>query len=390
MLRVGFDYRPAQMKNSRNRGIGRYTANLFCALAAHRDEALVRLMPYGLPNAAPPPEGAGLEWRKAPFLKKPSRLNWLLDRWVLPRRIRADRIDLFHAQDPVSIPISKGCRSWATVHDAIPFIFWKETVRRTPWDFRLALTLAGKRLRRVERIITISECSKRDLCARLGIEQNRISVVYGGCDPHIKPIDPKAARVVLQSRYHLESPFLFYVGGADFRKNLSRLAVAFASLIRLGYKGKLVLAGETFLWDFPEVRELKRSIDSEGISRHILMPGFVPDTDLAAFYAACDLFVFPSQYEGFGLPVLEAMTCGAAIAAGKVSAIPEVAGDAAFYFDPNSTDSMVEAIWEALSHPEEVERKRAAGLERAKSFGWDRAAQQILDLYVRDSGESPQ
>lgn len=388
MFRVGFDYRPAQMKNSRNRGIGRYTANLFRALTAQCDEAQIQLVPYGLPDEAWPPGNSRLEWRSAPRLKRPARLNWLLDRWSLPKRIRADRIDLFHALDPVSIPIAKGCRTWATVHDAIPYIFWEETVRRTPWDFRLALNQAVKRLRLADRVITISESSKRDLCGRLGIEQSRVSVVYGGCDPHIKPVEPEAARIVLQSRYNVDSPFLFYVGGTDFRKNLGRLAAAFARLRRLGYQGKLVLAGETFLWDIPEVNGLKQVMDQEEISPHVLLPGFVPDRDLAAFYAACDLFVFPSQYEGFGLPVLEAMTCGAAIAAGKVSAIPEVCGDAAFYFDPDFSDSMVETIWEALRHPEEVERKRTAGLERAKSFAWDRAAREILALYSHAAGES--
>ncbi len=375
-MRISIDYRPCVRLNSRRRGIGRFTSQLVRHLLA--EDSANRYFLYTTSGDRPELTG-DYEVRRLPVLRRPGRLNWLLDRWTLPRRIRRDSIDLFHATDFTSIPVLKDAQVWAYVHDLIPFLFWEETRRRVPRDFAHALQSSLQRAAQADLVITVSEQSKSDICRMLGLPSGRVRVVYQNCDETLGPADRGQSRQELGSRYGIEDRFLFYLGGSDYRKNVPLLVRAFARLRRQGYPGKLVLAGETFGWQIPEVTEVRDEVERLGLQEAVCFPGFVPDAHLAYFYSACDLFVFPSLYEGFGLPVLEAMRCAAPVLAGRAGAVPEVAGDAAAYFDPNCEESLLEAFFGVWGKEGKLDEMRKKGLQRAQFFSWKESARRIAD-----------
>lgn len=377
-MRIGFDFRPALKKNSRKRGIGRYTYELAKALLASGTEHEIVLYAIGeeLPEFA-----LGPSVRRTAWLRYPSRLNWLLDHFLLPRYIASDRLHLFHGTEMTSIPRARSAQLWVTVHDLIPVIFWEETRKRVPRDYALYLQWALKRLSQADRIITDSENSKQDICERLQIPQERIDVVYLGAGDDVQPVEREIASERLARKGQVHGPFLLYVGGSDYRKNLKWLVAAFSEIRACGYPGKLVLVGETFQLDIPEIRELRQEVDRNGLDSEVLFPGFVTDEDLSCLYSACDFFVFPTLYEGFGLPVLEAMKCGAPLLVSRTSSLPEVAGECAHYFEPQEIESLVAVFNKAYDNQPAVEELRLRGMERAKRFTWEAAAQGVLELY---------
>ncbi len=376
-MRIGLDFRPAQRVNSRRRGVGRFTRELFRAVLATPSEHEFLLYTLG-----DEPTGLSGGHRVQPLahLPKPSRLNWVLELWLFPRAARRDRLELFHTPDLLPMPRIPGCPVWVTIHDLIPWIF-PEYAHRMPRDFRYALDRALDRARHADRILTVSECSKRDICRHLDLPADRVTVIPEGCENGPEPCPPEVARALVRHRLGISEPYLLYVGGTDYRKNLVLLLEGFRRISASGYRGCLVLAGETTDPRFPEASRLLELAGKMGIRNRLRLLGFVSDELLAAAYSACDFFVFPSLYEGFGLPVLEAMRCGAAVLAAHSSSIPEVAGDAAFYFDPTSADALVEAFREASDQPDLVERRRRDGQQRALHFTWKAAAEKLLTLY---------
>lgn len=386
-MRIGFDLRPALKKNSRRRGIGRYTLSLFEALvAAEHDFELIAYALGGESLGNLP----GCELRRLFYLRYPSRLNWLFEPYLFQRSIRKDRLNLFHANDVTAVPRSQDIPVLATVHDLIPWVFWEQTVESVPKDFRYALEFARSRIRSADWLLTSSEFSKRDISDRFGYPLERIEVASLGCSNRICPRQAMLAKQKVEADFGLDGPFLFYVGGSDFRKNLPFLIRVFSRALEQGYRGKLVLAGETFCWDFPEMRALKRLISKCGVESSVVFPGYVDDETLSDFYAACQFFVFPSLYEGFGIPVVEAMKVGAPLIVSDRTSIPEVAGDCAFYFDPEDEDDFLSVLGEALEDQEKVRSFRARGFERAANFTWERTAAQVLALYgkIGNHGES--
>lgn len=378
-MRVGFDLRPSYRKNSRRRGVGKYT--FWLAEELLKDATGPEFLLYkGKGQEATLPGAGNSHQIELPELRLAPRLNWLLDRVFLERRLAQDGLALFHATDITSIPRVRRCQVWAHVHDLIPFLFWKDTRRWLPWDYVQALRLARGRMRRADLIITDSEHSKKDICEQVGRREDDVKVIYPSCGPDFGPRDKVESRKILKRQYSIDQPFLFYVGGSDSRKNLPRLLTSFRMILDQGYPGKLVLAGESFLWDIEEVRVLRQQIERQRMAADVVFPGYVPDALLPNFYSACDLFVFPSLYEGFGLPVLEAIRCETKVLASRSSSIPEVAGKAAAYFDPRDEESLVQAfkrLYEAPHEPLQRECRR-----QSQRFSWKKAVQEILELYV--------
>lgn len=383
-MRIGFDLRPALKKNSRRRGIGRYTSSLFGALQLANKHH--EFLAYTLGDEA---NGrlSDCQQRRLFYLKYPSRLNWLFEQYFFQRAIRRDGLNLFHATDVTAIPRSNEAPVVATVHDLIPWVFWEQTIQSVPRDFSYALEVAYKRIATTDWLLTSSEYSKNDIADRFGVSKDRIEVTYLGCSDRIFPMEERFSREKLRSLYELEGPFLFYVGGSDFRKNLPFLVRVFSRAREEGYAGKLVLAGETFCWDVPEIRNLKRLISRCGAESSVVFPGYVDDEILSCFYSACQLFVFPSLYEGFGIPVVEAMKCGSPLLLSDRTSIPEVAGKCAFYFNPENEDDFLTAFGEALERSVHGHELRTRGKERAARFTWERTAAGVLALYDRINGQ---
>ncbi len=377
-MRIGIDYRPVLRPNSRRRGIGKFTAAQIEHILHQGEHDFVL---YTIRGERVPTLSGKVTWRELPQIRRPSRLNWVLDYCRLHDWIDSDALDLYHATEVTAVPKRFPGPLVVTVHDLIPLIYWEQMKSRIPVDYRIGLKRAYRRAGTADRILTISESARRDISSHLGIEEGKIDVVYPGCNPSFRPLEPAAAREEVRSRHGIGGRFLFYVGGSDFRKNLEFLIDAFAQVRERGYEGSLVLAGETFRSKIPEILQLQGQIGRLGLEKEVVLPGYVEDDDLPAFYSASDLFVFPSLYEGFGLPVLEALACGAPVLASDRSSIPEVGGDVIEYFDPERLADLVAAVFRLLENPARVVQMREAGPERAAEFSWTAHARAMTSIY---------
>jgi glycosyltransferase involved in cell wall biosynthesis len=218
-----------------------------------------------------------------------------------------------------------------------------------------------------------------------GADGSRITVVYLGVDPSLGPVTDPVECARVRTKYGLKSTYLLYVGTLQPRKNLVRLIDAFAEVCRAasdaGETGleadlQLVLAGKTG-WLCQDILERGRHL---GVEARIAFPGFVPEADLAALYSGARLFVMPSLYEGFCMPVLEAMACGTAVACSAASSLPEVVGDAALLFDPHDVHEMVAGMLQLLRGDDLRRSLVDRGARRVSAFTWSRTARQVLTV----------
>ena len=262
----------------------------------------------------------------------------------------------------------------AVVHDV--------SFRRHPEWFsprdRVVLTLGvGSTVRRAAAVVTLSEFSKREIAATCGVPIDRIHVTPLAAGPEFtgEPGDDAA----VHARYGLRRPYLLAVGNLQPRKNLVRLIEAFNRLqAREGFRHDLVLVGAA-KWG----GAIASATDRHELSDRVKPIGYVSASDLPAIYRGAELFVYPSLYEGFGLPVLEAMACGTPVLASQGSGIPETAGSAARLVDTESVSELADSIAELISHPELRAELRQQGLARSRMFSWDQTATQTLDIFHR-------
>jgi len=275
------------------------------------------------------------------------------------------------------LPIVHPRRSVVTVHDLghrfYPEAHTLKQRRYLEWSTRYHVSAAVH-------LVADSEATKRDLVRLYGADERRITVVHLGVDPALRPVLDPAERARVRAKYGLASSYLLYVGTLQPRKNLVRLIDAFAEICRAsdgpGRVVQLVLAGKKG-WLYQEILERGREL---GIDAQVVFPGFVPEEDLAALYSGARLFVMPSLYEGFCLPVLEAMACGTPVACSSTSSLPEVVGDAALQFDPRDVGEMASGIVRLLREEGLRRSLVARGFERVRSSTWTQAARRVLDV----------
>jgi len=366
-MRVAID---ARLWGEPRSGIGRYTRSLV--------EALTRVAPEehwvlyldrsvsGLPER--------VETRCLPW---PQRLLWTL--WAAPRALRAHPVDLFHGVTGFELPAVQGCTLVTTVHDLIPIRY----PRLVPWRHRWAVRcLLGSALRRAARVIAVSEATRAEILGRYPVPSEKVRVVPEAAGPHFAP-PPPAARAAVRARYRLDAPYVLFVGLLEPKKNLPVLLGAVARLRGTGAWGpiRLVVAGAEG-WG---TTGLEAQAHRLGLDGTILFLGAVPETDLPALYAEALTFVFPSLWEGFGLPVLEAMATGVPVIATRRGALPEVTGGAAVLVEPEVAP-LAEALGTVLGDAALRERLREAGLARAAAFSWDRTAADTLAVYRAAAG----
>ena len=256
----------------------------------------------------------------------------------------------------------------ATIHDLGYRYFPEAHTQRA----RLYLEWGTRHNARASRLIVAdSRATRDDLMRFYGVPEGKIRVAYPGVRPDLTPVrDPGLVKATLD-RYGISSPYALYVGTLQPRKNLARLIEAFARVLE---PCRLVLAGKKG-WLYSDV--LRRA-ESLGICHRVVFTGYVPDEDLPALLSGASLFAFPSLYEGFGLPVLEAMACGVPVVCSDVSSLPEVAGDAALLVPPTDTEALAAAMNRVLADEELRRTLIQRGLERARLFTWRRCAQEIL------------
>lgn len=303
----------------------------------------------------------------------PWKSSYLRVPLALPRAIRRDKLDVFHAQ--YVLPPFTRCKTLLTVCD-LAYEHHPETFR--PIEAARCMLTIPRSARKADHIVTLSEFSKRDISERYAIPPEKITVTYCGPDENFAPVDRSRAREELARKYEIDDPFLLYVGRIQARKNLIRLAEAVSALKKRGAPHKLVIVGKQ---DF-QAEHLVAKIGELGLKNDVIFTGYVPTEDLPQFYSAAEAFVFPSIFEGFGLPVIEAMACGAAVVTSYGSSLEEVAGDAALLADPHSTESLTAAIDRVLRDEAWRDELRRRGIERAKRFSYRDAAAQTIQLYM--------
>ncbi|MER3422187.1 MAG: glycosyltransferase family 1 protein [Nitrospiraceae bacterium] len=298
-----------------------------------------------------------------------------LGRWDLPGFDRLiGSVDVCHWPNYILLP-GGTARQIITICDLTFLLF----PAYHPWARVKALAGGiARSASRADAIIVVSEHTKRDVIKYLGVPEEKIRVVYCAASSHFRFIASEARRSVL-SKYHLPlDGYLLYVGNIEPRKNLTRLLEAYSLLkARGGCRLPLIFSGGGG-W---KNTDIYRRVSELSLEKDVRFLGYVPDEELPALMSGAELFVYPSLYEGFGLPPLEAMACGTPVVTSNVSSIPEVVGDAALMVDPYDVEGLAEAMQRALMDKDLREDMRIKGLARAKLFSWERTACETLKVY---------
>jgi glycosyltransferase involved in cell wall biosynthesis len=296
---------------------------------------------------------------------------------TLSRELRRNPVDVLHVQ--YTAPPFVPCPIVTTIHD-LAFEHHPETFNRRSW-MQLRLTVRWT-ARRSAQIVTISEYSRRDITKTYGIASDLITVTPVAASKTFERVTGETELERVRETYGIEGDYIFSLCSIQPRKNLVRLIEAYSLLRRIQPEGKLpqlVLAGKRAWLD----NETMRAAQRDEVSANIRFTGYVADEHLSALYSGATCFVYPSYFEGFGLPVLEAMKCGTPVIAGNRTSIPEVAGEAALLFDPFDVNSLVEALKRILNDSQYRATLSAKGLQRASEFSWQTTARLTLAIYEK-------
>ena len=360
-MRVGFDARAI-----RYRGIGTYSRNLLRCFAGSGIEFVVFCQDQ--------------EKDSIPLVDEFTLVSANMDplaahgRGAFRALVERSQVDLLHvpspwAPTPLAVPLV------ATIHDVTPLLYHRSLrlLERLRYRRQLSHTLEQAR-----RIITVSQISLSALNASVGVDPTKVRVIHNGVSEKFRPQTDVEVQTAVRHRYALPARFAFWVG--DFRpeKNLTFLVQGWSRLQkRLSEPLPLVLAGA----QRGEFRRVRSEVTRGGLEGLVSFPGFIRDDDLPAVYSAAAIFVFPSLYEGFGLPPLEAMACGTPCVVSNSSSLPEVTGSAALLFNPTSLDSFEDCMVRVLTRPDLYESLREDGFRQSALFPWSRAAEETLQVY---------
>jgi glycosyltransferase involved in cell wall biosynthesis len=364
-VRIGIDARKLH-----DFGIGTYIRNLLRHLARlDQDTDFVLLC---RPDDASHLGSLGPNFRAVP---ERSGSYSVSEQLTIPFALRREGVSLFHAPHYV-LPALVGCRSVVTIHDCIHLMFPQYLPRRGALTYaRTSISIAA---RRSTRVLTVSESSKRDILRFVDVPPDKIDVIYNAYDERfgIEPAEEDVGRV--RERYQLHDEFVLYAGNVKPHKNLERLIEAFHLVRNRGLDHlKLVLIGD----EISRYAALRRAVHQHQLHKYVRFLGYLPEETLAVMYRLAGVFVFPSLYEGFGLPPLEAMASGTPVVTSNVSSLPEVAGDAALLVDPYSPDSIADGIFAILTDEGIRLDLRAKGLVRARQFSWEASVQRVREIY---------
>ncbi len=304
----------------------------------------------------------------------------------LPFTLDGVRADVLHFFAHVDAPVVHAHpNTVVTVLDLIPLALPELYRPERNVFYKMYQRLLRRVVRRAKAVMTISEHSKKDILACFGIADEKVHTVPLGVDSVFRRIEDPVRLVSIREKYGIHRPFVFYVGGIDPRKNVGRLVQAYGEFAKhTGGRYDFVLAGG--IRTEAEFPDLERSIRGSGLGDRIRITGFVPLEDLPLLYSSAEMFVFPSLYEGFGLPVLEAMACGTPVVSSNASCMPEVVGDAGLLVDPASVDRMAEAMIRLVRHPHLKRRLVQLGIQRTKQFTWRKTAERTFSLYEKAAG----
>jgi glycosyltransferase involved in cell wall biosynthesis len=353
-------------------GAGNYIIQLIRALASLNvnDEFVIFAHQKGhaLINL---PEKDSFEWIILEDRNPGSRLIW--EQTLFPQLVKKSGVNLLHSLH-YTRPMKLPCASVVTFHDMTFFLYPELHTRAKRLFFPLAIRASA---RRADALIAVSESTRQDVIRVLGISPEKIITIQSGVDPAFRPINDTVAKGKIAEKYDLPERFILYVGLIEPRKNLPMLISAFKRFIDSGKDYKLVLVG-SYGWMYEKLLKQINNLDLEGM---IYFTGYVSQEDLPLVYNLSSLFVYPTIYEGFGLPVLEAMACGVPVITTDVSSLPEIVGEAGMLVPVNDVEALYGAMIAVLGD-EDVRRKMInKGMQRAAKFTWEQTAKLTFQVY---------
>ena len=374
MTTIGYDATPLLGQKS---GVGHYTKRLIAAIMSLEPQWCYQL--YTNRPLGELDEGLRRAIEIDAYLPAS---RWLWMQLVLPRVQRRQQPDLFHYTNSLA-PLRQPRPYVVTIHDASLFLYR----HYHPWSRIAAMRLLLPTIaRRAAAVIVPTHVARRDLLETLRLSPEGVHVIHEAAPDWFVPLEDPAQRVALRGRYALPDEFVLSVGTLEPRKNLERLVLALAELHRRGRHVPLVLVGPSG-WHLDGPGGLQDTIRAAGLEQHVHYLGYVPTTDLPGLLSLATVFAFPSLYEGFGLPAVEAMACGAAVLTSRDTAMAEICGDAARLIDPYSVDDIAAGLQELL---DDAVLRDCLGLraqQQARHYSWERAAAETIAVYRHVLGQ---
>ena len=364
---VGIDARGAIWY--RGTGIGTYTYQLLYHLKKRPECNIYR--PFW-----PGEEYVGLDICCRDVFEKIETSENYWEEHYLPQQLAYEKINIYHVpQNGIGLPRKKKCKQIVTIHDLIPYIY-PETVGKG--YLKTFMTEMPRIMEETDRIITVSKCSKKDIENIFGYPGENIDVIYEAPEPIYWPGDKDRCGEFLANKYGITEEFVLYVGGFSPRKNVKGLLTAYAEVIKdLEKRFFLVLPGKRNR----EYDQIDAMINVLNLQNRVCFPGFVPVQDLPYFYQGAGLFVYPSFYEGFGLPPLEAMACATPTIVANTSSLTEVVGKSAVLFNPYDTLDLAEKMFRILSDADWAQSLSKKALNRSKRYSWSKVAEETASVY---------
>ncbi|HUQ88498.1 MAG TPA: glycosyltransferase family 1 protein [Vicinamibacterales bacterium] len=365
-MRIAIDARKL-----RDFGIGTYIRNILMELSRldRETEYVVLCRPDDVTSG----DVLGQNFRMVP---ETAAAYSIAEQFRIPLSLARERVRLVHEPHYVLPPLLQ-CRSVVTIHDCIHLMFPQYLPSKLAYLY--AKSSMWSATKKANRILTVSEASKRDILRFFDVRPEKVVVIYNAIDERfLSAANPERMDLVRQ-RYQLDHPFVLYVGNIKPHKNLERLIDAYGrARARCPDDLKLIIVGD----EISKYPALRQAVHKHKLDKHVRFLGFQPMETLAAFYRLARAFVFPSLYEGFGLPPLEAMACGTPVVTSNVSSLPEVAGGAALLVDPYDVDSIANGIVVAVTDETVRADLITRGRERARSFSWTQSVRKIHEIYL--------
>ena len=359
------------LNHSQRSGLLTYTEGLVNSLKAQDKKNDYTMIYYSLTRGKDEMPGGENGNFKKTVLKVPDReflgRQFLIDSFVLPSFLKSRKCQIFHRPAGYTMPNLNGIFRVLTIHDLRTLTIGDQSWRQDIKKYR-------ETIHDIDICVVVSECTKRDLIEYFGVKEDKIRVIYLGADNRFSPAPPEKIKNI-REKYGLQEPFFLSLGSVP-RKNIEGIIRGFASS---DYKNKYLLV----LSCHQDVEKYQKLAASLNVGERVKILSSLKDEEIVALYSGCHVFLFPSLYEGFGLPILEAFQCGAPVITSNNSSCPEVAGDAAVLVDPGNVEEISEAINQLCR--DDVLRKNfiQRGFVRAKQFSWDRYGQEMAKVYSR-------
>lgn len=373
--RIGIDVTSALTQGG---GIGRYTRELIRALVLINSADELHLFSARIPEGLPLPQSLttadNVTYHAAPLSERWLYRLWYRARLPVPVQWTTGPLDLFHSPDFVLPPSSGNIPTLLTVHD-LSFLHYPETFPKPLVDYLNRVVPWS--VNRATHILADSEATREDLLSLWQVPANKVTVLYSGVNEQFRPVSDGEKIAAARQRYGLDGrPYVLAVGTVQPRKNYQMLIRAFRPVADKLPHSLAFVGGKGWLDE-----GMKREVERQDLTERVRFTGFVNDEDLPALYSGASLLAFPSLYEGFGLPILEAMACGLPCIIADASSLPEVGGSAAKQIPAKDETKWTEALLEVLTDEEKQAEMIGAGFKQVQSFSWKKAAGELMEVY---------